>query len=454
MRLCFQVFLLSRKNSDNSNQAKLTPIAPVVSNIIEETKSGKDLRICDISDSTSQTTGGKKIILFCDKIQKNDIKIRFYRENENNNSIEWEAWGHFKPNNVHRCAGIAFKTPAYATNDIDEPVNVYLQLVRPSDGRRGRPVYFRYVPDYTNINNSIKNKKRKIVDSEALYQYVQEYEEEQRHLSKMKINIKPNVQSNQAPSGGAGVIEPLVSQSNQISNLPCVGQLHAGAPHSYDRNMSKMQINVNHNITSNQVPSGGAGAIEPLVSQSNIISNLPCVGQVHTGAPHSYAIQQSNYCTQRFVQNTLHTQHSNYYTQGQQSLINVPEPQNNQLYHSQNGHIQHSQFQPQYQKQHFEHQPFNHLQQQSQNGHPINPPLTNQQPPLNSYHQQVAGLPANFQQTYSYPEYGGNLYGSTPNNPFANHYDKERAYDAKSQNVDQFRSNHNTDINQSTTEFL
>ena len=70
VRLCFQVFLRQPNNS-------LVPVDPVVSNVIYDAKAHKDLNICNYSDNCAPIEGGKKILLFCEKISRDDIEIRF-----------------------------------------------------------------------------------------------------------------------------------------------------------------------------------------------------------------------------------------------------------------------------------------------------------------------------------------------------------------------------------------
>jgi len=41
-----------------------------------------------------------------------DIKVRFYEKNENNECI-WEDFADFQPSDVHKQVAIWFKTPAY-----------------------------------------------------------------------------------------------------------------------------------------------------------------------------------------------------------------------------------------------------------------------------------------------------------------------------------------------------
>lgn len=141
VRLAFQVFL----TPNPKDKSTLRPIPAIISDPIFDTKSHSDLVIFDISDHTSQASGGKKIMIFCEKVIKTDIAIRFYEEGTNGD-IVWEAFGKFKPNNVHRQLGISFWTPAYRTNNLTEPIEVYMQLQRPSDKATGEPLPFQYIP--------------------------------------------------------------------------------------------------------------------------------------------------------------------------------------------------------------------------------------------------------------------------------------------------------------------
>ena len=49
----------------------------MVSNTIFDAKAHKDLSIMELSDDNAPIEGGKKILLFCEKISKDDIEIHF-----------------------------------------------------------------------------------------------------------------------------------------------------------------------------------------------------------------------------------------------------------------------------------------------------------------------------------------------------------------------------------------
>ena len=55
----------------------LVPLAPIVSKVIQDKKAHSELQIIDHSDDSSPVEGGKKILLFCEKVDKNDIEVHF-----------------------------------------------------------------------------------------------------------------------------------------------------------------------------------------------------------------------------------------------------------------------------------------------------------------------------------------------------------------------------------------
>lgn len=110
---------------EGDNAPRFTvPLPPVVSDPIYDKKGTSELVICKMSDCSASVNGGKEIILLCEKVAKEDIKVRFFEEN-NNGLLEWEAYGEFNHTNVHKQVAISFKVPRYKTIDIDSPVKVY-----------------------------------------------------------------------------------------------------------------------------------------------------------------------------------------------------------------------------------------------------------------------------------------------------------------------------------------
>ncbi|XP_011705568.1 PREDICTED: embryonic polarity protein dorsal-like, partial [Wasmannia auropunctata] len=102
-------------------------------------------KICKLSRSSATVDGGVKMILLCKKIEKEDIQIRFFEER--NGQLFWEGYGDFEPTDVHEQTAIAFTTPRYYTQEVVEPVQVYIQLRRPSDSAMSEPLPFSLLPN-------------------------------------------------------------------------------------------------------------------------------------------------------------------------------------------------------------------------------------------------------------------------------------------------------------------
>ncbi|XP_034809099.2 proto-oncogene c-Rel isoform X3 [Pan paniscus] len=148
VRLCFQVFL----PDEHGNLT--TALPPVVSNPIYDNRAPNtaELRICRVNKNCGSVRGGDEIFLLCDKVQKDDIEVRFVLN-------DWEAKGIFSQADVHRQVAIVFKTPPYC-KAITEPVTVKMQLRRPSDQEVSESMDFRYLPDEKDTYGN-KAKKQK-----------------------------------------------------------------------------------------------------------------------------------------------------------------------------------------------------------------------------------------------------------------------------------------------------
>ncbi|XP_073691116.1 proto-oncogene c-Rel [Garra rufa] len=150
VRLCFQVFLQDETGMYN------TALPPIVSNPIYDNRAPNtaELRICRVNKNSGSVKGGDEIFLLCDKVQKDDIEVRFFTQT-------WEAKGSFSQADVHRQVAIVFKTPAYCDTTITAPVTVRMQLRRPTDQEVSEPMEFRYLPDDKDPYGC-QEKKRKI----------------------------------------------------------------------------------------------------------------------------------------------------------------------------------------------------------------------------------------------------------------------------------------------------
>ncbi|XP_043491218.1 embryonic polarity protein dorsal-like isoform X3 [Polistes fuscatus] len=154
VRLCFQVFL------EGTRKGKFThPLQPVVSDPIFDKKAMSDLSINHLSHNRAPSCGGMKMILLCEKVAKEDIQVRFFEEK--NGHVFWEGYGDFAPTDVHKQTAIVFKTPSYRVLQIEEPVQIYIQLKRPSDGVISEPHPFEMSPLDTGSSESLKRKRQK-----------------------------------------------------------------------------------------------------------------------------------------------------------------------------------------------------------------------------------------------------------------------------------------------------
>nr|WMZ41594.1 dorsal protein [Altica viridicyanea] len=137
VRLCFQVFL----EGDVPGKFSVS-LNAVVSDPIYDKKAMSDLTIIKLSDCVSYVDGGRKdIILLCEKVAKEDIQVRFFED-----ASDWEAFADFQPSQVHKQHAIWFRTPRYKTIEVTEPVKVFIQLRRPSDGATSEALPFELWP--------------------------------------------------------------------------------------------------------------------------------------------------------------------------------------------------------------------------------------------------------------------------------------------------------------------
>uniref|UniRef100_A0AAX7TIR4 RHD domain-containing protein n=1 Tax=Astatotilapia calliptera TaxID=8154 RepID=A0AAX7TIR4_ASTCA len=134
VRLCFQA-------SITLSTGELYPLEPVVSQPIYDNRAPNtaELKICRVNRNSGSCKGGDEIFLLCDKVQKEDIEVRFFQDS-------WEGKGTFSQADVHRQVAIVFRTPPYRDTNLTEPVRVKMQLRRPSDREVSEPMDFQYLP--------------------------------------------------------------------------------------------------------------------------------------------------------------------------------------------------------------------------------------------------------------------------------------------------------------------
>uniref|UniRef100_A0A6I8NP84 Nuclear factor kappa B subunit 2 n=1 Tax=Ornithorhynchus anatinus TaxID=9258 RepID=A0A6I8NP84_ORNAN len=138
VRLRFSAFL---RASDGSFSL---PLCPVISQPIHDSKSpgASNLKISRMDKTAGSVRGGDEVYLLCDKVQKDDIEVRFYEDDENG----WQAFGDFSPTDVHKQYAIVFRTPPYHKMRIERPVTVFLQLKRKRGGDVSDSKQFTYYP--------------------------------------------------------------------------------------------------------------------------------------------------------------------------------------------------------------------------------------------------------------------------------------------------------------------
>ncbi|XP_063085529.1 proto-oncogene c-Rel isoform X2 [Cavia porcellus] len=218
VRLCFQVFL----PDEHGNLT--TALPPVVSNPIYDNRAPNtaELRICRVNKNCGSVRGGDEIFLLCDKVQKDDIEVRFVLN-------DWEAKGIFSQADVHRQVAIVFKTPPYC-KAITEPVTVKMQLRRPSDQEVSESMDFRYLPDEKDTYGNKSKKQKTTLLFQKLWQDCVNFPERPRpgppgsngegRLIKKESNLFPHaavIPEMPRPSGVSGQAEPYYHSPVSIS---------------------------------------------------------------------------------------------------------------------------------------------------------------------------------------------------------------------------------------------
>jgi len=154
VRLCFQVFI----EGSTPNKCDV-PLRPVVSDSIHDKKAMSDLIITKLSHCSAPASGGREVILLCDRIARDDIQLRFYEEREG--KLIWETYMDISPTDVHKQVAICFKSPKYYNENIQQPVMARLQLKRLSDQQMSEPRLFQFLPCESE-EDMVQRKRQKI----------------------------------------------------------------------------------------------------------------------------------------------------------------------------------------------------------------------------------------------------------------------------------------------------
>lgn len=144
VRLCYEA-LLSKTGSYSENRNDWLSLGHVLSKPIFDRKCNL-LKIIEISSQKAPVTGGKNIILLCDKVRREDITVVFVEEDENGKQI-WRQEiqdRYSKAMKVHHQYAIAFKSPKIDRLEIVDLRRTYVYLYRPSDSVFSDPIPFEF----------------------------------------------------------------------------------------------------------------------------------------------------------------------------------------------------------------------------------------------------------------------------------------------------------------------
>uniref|UniRef100_A0A131YPN0 Rel/ankyrin family, other n=1 Tax=Rhipicephalus appendiculatus TaxID=34631 RepID=A0A131YPN0_RHIAP len=137
------------------------PLCVVYSNPVANSKAGK-LRITKANRKSGSCKGGDEVWILCEKINKKDIQIKFFEENEETKERTWEAPATFQESDVHYQVAIVFKTPPYRDTNLQHQVAVKFQLIRKSDNDCSEPFEFIYMPCGPSEDELLAHKRRKL----------------------------------------------------------------------------------------------------------------------------------------------------------------------------------------------------------------------------------------------------------------------------------------------------
>lgn len=245
VRLCFQVFL------PDSNGKVTRVVPPVVSEPIQDKKAQNDLVICRVDKTSGRARGGDEVFLLCEKVGRDDIKVRFYEEVKD--ETVWQAFGDFGQGDVHRQYAIVFKTPRYKEEFITRPVEVNMQLYRPSNSQGSDPIKFTYMPEDPDPDRIEEKRKRKgdwlnkmmpsSSSSEGPSSSSSSVKESLRHMLKANRRIKQEKQADCAQATSTQGIS-MSSQGSESSMEPLSAT--SSVPQSF-RSSANMATNASAN---------------------------------------------------------------------------------------------------------------------------------------------------------------------------------------------------------------
>ncbi|XP_008556434.1 embryonic polarity protein dorsal isoform X3 [Microplitis demolitor] len=299
VRLCFQVFL------EGTDKGKFTvPLTPIVSDPIYDKKAMSDLVICKLSHYSAPVAGGMEMILLCEKVAKEDIQIRFFEERDG--QFVWEGFGDFQPSHVHKQVAIAFRTPTYRIQQVEHPVQIYVQLRRPSDNATSEALPFQFLPLGADDPDYLKRKRKKLNNSPSslVVRHVQAESDQHGlaiHNRQMQYNfnlIKPEPMDTLYPGGmAAGGSSPLypVGSPMSPSTLHTLRQIRSPrrTPSPMDRLSYSMQPQPQINLTP-QYQQSVSGHASPNLQPQLMYNNQSIIlNRVTPEPPQDLGFQES-----------------------------------------------------------------------------------------------------------------------------------------------------------------
>lgn len=218
------------------------------------TEAMAELIIAKLSHYSAPCTGGKEIILLCDRVAKDDIQVRFFQESEK--GIVWEAFGEFSANDVHKQVAIALRTPRYYDETISQPVTVQMQLRRPSDCCLSMPRSFQITPREIDLDGLVRKRHKRLKEEnyDLLREYIQLANKQQ------STSICLDMVKSEIPTAQETSIAASSSSSAQISSLPTSAIISSQnfsdpsvALHHLEQKSPQSSLQHQHNLSNQKV---------------------------------------------------------------------------------------------------------------------------------------------------------------------------------------------------------
>nr|XP_054758205.1 putative transcription factor p65 homolog [Lytechinus pictus] len=208
VRLFFEVYIETRESSGVYDRY----LTPITSSPIYD-KKDTVLSICRVNTNTGSVEGGDELFILCEKVQSDDIKVKFHGKDPETNQ-PWSAFGEFSPSDVHRQFAIVCKTPRFVNQNIKAAVEVNFHLYRPSDDDSSMDMTFTYKPRESVLGlGDIEKKKRKLSHKPP--------EEYNRYFANSGRPVKTETLGASAQScSGAPLSHPVSNAPSTLSLTP------------------------------------------------------------------------------------------------------------------------------------------------------------------------------------------------------------------------------------------